>query len=127
MMNAYLALQSLRYKEKDRVLWTDAICINQNDKEEQSQQIQQLGSIYSGTERVIIWLGEATYDINYVIHHRKHLENTGSKHISNAQEILEKQWANTWTLVVRNLGRDQRVKSLYSLLHRSWFERVWVI
>ncbi|PQE17593.1 hypothetical protein CJF32_00010585 [Rutstroemia sp. NJR-2017a WRK4] len=86
-----------------------------------------LGSIYSGAERVIIWLGEATYDSNYVIHHRKHLENKGSKHISNAQEILEKQWANTWSLVVRNLGRDQRVKSLYSLLHRSWFERVWVI
>ncbi|PQE08748.1 Ankyrin repeat protein [Rutstroemia sp. NJR-2017a BVV2] len=129
-MNTYLALQSLRYEEEDRVLWIDTICINQNDKEEESQQIQQLGSIYSRAERVIIWLGEYTYDTDFVMHHMKHLENRGFKDISNCQEILDKQWANTGSLVVRDLTLKQRdvfVESLNSLLHRSWFERVWII
>ena len=30
--NAYLALRDLRYQEKDRILWIDALCINQDRK-----------------------------------------------------------------------------------------------
>jgi hypothetical protein len=67
--NAYLALRDLRYQEKDRILWIDALCIDQNDDKERGEQVQQMGSIYSKAERVIIWLGEATYDTDYVMHY----------------------------------------------------------
>jgi hypothetical protein len=33
--NLHVALQNLRYEKEDRVLWVDAICINQRDKREQ--------------------------------------------------------------------------------------------
>jgi hypothetical protein len=36
--DAYLALRDLRYQEKYRVLWIDALCIHQNN-EEQGQQV----------------------------------------------------------------------------------------
>ncbi|KIM96073.1 hypothetical protein OIDMADRAFT_132811, partial [Oidiodendron maius Zn] len=108
--SVYLALRNLRYREKDRVLWVDALSINQSDKNEQGQQVQQMGSIYSKAERVIIWLGEATYNTDY--------------------EISDKQLVDTWLAVVRDLRPDQKallVKGLQSLLHRNWFKRVWVI
>ncbi|KAI6085595.1 heterokaryon incompatibility protein-domain-containing protein [Hypoxylon rubiginosum] len=38
-------------------LWVDAICINQNDSEEKSHQVQLMGSIYSSATRVLSWLG----------------------------------------------------------------------
>ena len=101
--NAYLALRDLRYQDQDRVLWVDAICINQSNNEEQGQQVQQMGSIYSGAKRVIIWLGEATYDTNYVMYYMKQLEieEEGFKHASDGQELSDKQRENVWSGVVR--------------------------
>jgi hypothetical protein len=131
--NVYLALRDLRYREKDRVIWVDALSINQSDKNEQGQQVQQMGSIYSKAEQVIIWLGEATYDTDYVMYYMKQLEEESVKHASDdqhRQEISHKQWVDIWSAVIRDLRPDQRgllVDGLQSLLHRNWFKRVWVI
>jgi ankyrin repeat protein len=127
--NAYLALRDLRYQERDRFLWIDALCIDQDNREEREQQVKQMGSIYSTAERVVIWLGEATYDTNYVMQHMKQLQE-GIKHASNNGEILEEQRVNIWSAVVHSLIPDQRallVEGLQSLLRRNWFKRVWII
>ncbi|KAH8726097.1 heterokaryon incompatibility protein-domain-containing protein, partial [Phaeosphaeriaceae sp. PMI808] len=128
--NAYLALQDLRYKEKDRDLWVDALCIDQNNDREREQQVQQMGSIYSKAERVIIWLGESTYDTDCVMRHMKQLEKEGVKHGLNDQNISDKQWVNIWSALEQGLSADQRdllVEGLRSLLCRRWFKRVWII
>lgn len=39
-------------------IWIDAICINQADLAERSQQVSIMGSIYSGARCVLSWLGE---------------------------------------------------------------------
>jgi hypothetical protein len=126
--NAYLALRDLRDQEQDQILWVDALCINQSDNNERGQQVQQMGSIYSEAKRVIIWLGEATYDTDYIMYYMKKLEKESFKHASNGQEISD--WANIWSVVVRDLSPGQRdllVEGLQSLLHQSWFKRVWII
>ena len=131
--NVYLALRDLRYRDKDRILWVDALSINQSDENERGQQVQQMGSIYSKAERVIIWLGEATYDTDYVMCYMKQLEEESAKHPSGnqrQQEISHQQWVGIWLAVIRDLTPDQRgllVEGLQSLLHRNWFKRVWVI
>lgn len=53
------ALRRLRKKRAERVLWVDAICINQNDIKEKEQQIPLMKDIYSGSSRTLVWLGEA--------------------------------------------------------------------
>ena len=40
--NLSAALLSLRHIMKDRVLWVDALCINQQDLDERRQQVQQM-------------------------------------------------------------------------------------
>ena len=53
------ALRQLRYKKegKVRVLWIDALCINQNDNGEKGQQVRQMTSVYGQASQVVIWLG----------------------------------------------------------------------
>jgi hypothetical protein len=64
-----------------------------------------MGSIYSKAERVIIWLGEATYDTDYVMYYIKQLEEESTKHPSDDQH---KQWVDIWLAVIRDLRPDQR-------------------
>jgi hypothetical protein len=49
-------LRSKRITESGRLLWIDAISINQEDKEEKSQQVGLMGEIYSSAEVVRVWL-----------------------------------------------------------------------
>jgi len=38
-------------------VWVDAVCINQNDHQERSQQVCWMGQIYDKAEQVIAWVG----------------------------------------------------------------------
>ena len=58
--NCEAALRRLRYEDKPRVLWVDAICINQDKSAlyERSQQVLLMREIYSRAAEVLVWLGE---------------------------------------------------------------------
>jgi hypothetical protein len=55
--NLQSALQQLRYADKQRFLWADAICIHQDDRTERSQQVMIMGEIYAGACCTLVWLG----------------------------------------------------------------------
>lgn len=44
--------------ESNRRIWIDALCINQRDLVERSNQVSFMGDIYSAAQNVIVWLGE---------------------------------------------------------------------
>jgi hypothetical protein len=56
--NLYAALLQLRNSIFPRILWIDALCINQKDNEEKALQIQSMAEIYGNAQRTIVWLGE---------------------------------------------------------------------
>ena len=60
--NVFQALRQLRISRKPqkRVLWIDAICINQNDQAEKTSQVSMMGKVYARAERVNIWLSHST-------------------------------------------------------------------
>ncbi|KAI1753979.1 HET-domain-containing protein [Xylaria castorea] len=64
--NLFRALKRLRYLLKARVLWVDAVCINQEDIDERSAQVAIMAEIYSNASSTAIWLGDID-DTN--IHH----------------------------------------------------------
>ncbi|OAL33655.1 hypothetical protein AYO20_06993 [Fonsecaea nubica] len=53
-------LRSIRANTNIRVIWADAICINQQDHEEKSWQLQEIATIYKRAAYVISWLGRGT-------------------------------------------------------------------
>jgi hypothetical protein len=127
--NLAAALRHLRLEDKPRVMWIDAICINQDDNAERSQQVALMGKIYSSASRGVVWLGPEEDDSNHAM---EFLGNIGGK--------VEVDW-HTATIIPSELGRDEprhadlsrpvafsrRDKhSVYGLFGRSWFKRLWV-
>ncbi|KAF5022824.1 hypothetical protein F66182_5118 [Fusarium sp. NRRL 66182] len=58
--NLHAALKALRQFDAPRVIWVDAICIDQHNEEERNHQVWQMNTIYSNAEAVDVWLGSAT-------------------------------------------------------------------
>lgn len=56
--NLYQALLRLRHPFIEKILWIDAICINQADDQYKERQIPLMLQIYQAASRVIVWLGE---------------------------------------------------------------------
>ncbi|KAI9696519.1 MAG: hypothetical protein M1820_008147 [Bogoriella megaspora] len=57
--NLEQALQRLKPRgNNSRMLWIDAISINQDDPEERSSQVQFMRDIFHSADRVLIWIGE---------------------------------------------------------------------
>jgi Heterokaryon incompatibility protein (HET) len=50
--NLELALRYIRYAEEPRVLWVDALCINQKDISEKNHQVAQMREIYLDSKQV---------------------------------------------------------------------------
>ncbi|KAH7110856.1 heterokaryon incompatibility protein-domain-containing protein, partial [Dendryphion nanum] len=58
------ALLRLRYEDQPRKIWVDAVCINQVDDTERTEQVQIMGLVYSIAQRVLVWLGEEDLSSN---------------------------------------------------------------
>ncbi|ETS78998.1 hypothetical protein PFICI_08851 [Pestalotiopsis fici W106-1] len=58
--NLSSALRHLRHTKKHRIIWVDAICINQNDFAERSSQVLAMREIFQHARSVVIWLGPAS-------------------------------------------------------------------
>jgi hypothetical protein len=58
--NLEKAPRRLRSLKQDSVFWIDAICINQTDIAERTQQVRLMRTIYEKAEEVFVWLGSAT-------------------------------------------------------------------
>jgi len=55
----HVALSHLRFCIVERIMWIDAIYINQEDDDEKERQVQSMAKIYAKASRVIVWLGTA--------------------------------------------------------------------
>lgn len=126
-INLAEALKYLRNRSKARLLWIDAICINQQDLEERSRQVRLMSHIYSKAARVVVWVGPQSGDSDMAIDCieiiASHVE---VNYVSSPQLYAltaELHWAD-----VNELLRISRAEydALYRFYSRSWFERLWV-
>ncbi|KAI1124008.1 heterokaryon incompatibility protein-domain-containing protein, partial [Nemania abortiva] len=61
-VNLSLALRHLRFPNTPRILWVDAVCINQRDAQEKTQQVAMMGDIYHAASQVLTWIGDPSLD-----------------------------------------------------------------
>lgn len=123
------ALRYLRYADRPRTIWVDAICINQNDDTEKSTQVSIMGDIFREASHVIAWLGLETVTTRRAV---ELFEEMGSQ-----IEIVN------WETGDRRPSATARNKALcdstsplpytasdgqaiMEVLERPWFRRLWV-
>ncbi|KAH8158992.1 hypothetical protein CIB48_g9250 [Xylaria polymorpha] len=135
------ALLALRHPTLIRPLWVDAICINQQDKEERARQVAYMKLVYQYAGRVIVWLGpENPVTIRGLARARELCEYrsillatfpegdrpTASLAPTNMQVdrmMLEGLIAETGSAETS----AQSVDDLVRLFQTTYFERVWCI
>jgi hypothetical protein len=103
--NLHAALRHLRNRSFQRILWIDAICINQKDDNEKEIQIRFMAEIYGQADRVIIWLGVC--------------KDNSDKALEDICEAAERDDTDPITPPT-NQAR------VIALLQRPWFQRIWV-
>ncbi|KAI4666686.1 uncharacterized protein J4E79_002726 [Alternaria viburni] len=106
-----LALKYLRHQGRPRILWIDAICIDQENDVERNQQVQMMSRIYTRAANVCIWLGqqdnESEVAFKFIKEEITHLKDFDS--ISS-----DKDYGIKW-------------QALMVLMQREWFSRRWVV
>ncbi|KAF2826797.1 hypothetical protein CC86DRAFT_466604 [Ophiobolus disseminans] len=140
------ALESIQ-SEEDILLWADAICVNQQDPIEKTEQAQLMRDIYKTASRVIIWLGPSTPDTHETMQEMQKLgsslvdaglwgftpkdviywdvEDNDTSKVASAKRVIEKIKAEHLTKVRGNERPFQWAKS--DLGKRKWFYRMWCI
>lgn len=101
--NLHEALTRLRHPYVDRILWVDAICINQDGMDERNHQVLLMAQIYATASRVLVWLGEDNGD--------------GGERALDELLALAKGTTDTGNGTIATIDLSQR----------PWFRRVWVL
>ena len=123
-MNSDISLRRFRKTNEPRVLWIDALCINQEDDAEKSHQVAMMGEVYRKAETVLAWLGP-----------------DAGGHAKRAFELIEmiisvviEQLKYFRFSELPRLKSDHPIReakaSWYSLTHfgrHNFFDRAWIV
>ena len=122
------ALKHLRYPDSMRILWCDAISVNQHDLAERSHQVKRMGDIYKYAKRVIVWLGLPAFESSRAL---RLLERVGREvELSRRRQVLPAPGYKPQTFPTidsTTIDDDEQAwNAVDKLLSRSWWKRVWV-
>ncbi|KAH7156179.1 heterokaryon incompatibility protein-domain-containing protein [Dactylonectria macrodidyma] len=127
------ALPHLRHVNEDRILWIDAICIDQSNVRERGHQVGCMGHIYSRAERVLIWLGYTTHLLRPLISSLKGFEKRVPPCAWRDWLYADPRWCDVWeeaqiNATDRHESDHISQKDRFKLLTKMpWFSRVWIL
>lgn len=122
--NLYQALLELRKPIHPRVIWADAICINQSDLLERASQIHQMGKIYGQADEVILWIGPASEDSSVAMDFVHEINTTM---LSEGEEINPDLYKYSMNKFSANPKNQLKWEALSSLCDRMYWKRRWII
>lgn len=127
--NTERALHRMRLVDADRVLWVDAVCINQSNEIEKGHQIPFMYTIFTGSRRNLIWLGEdedgttgeALKIMDSILENARYETNDYANFASTIKDEM-----GTLQVSSRPLTLDSNPEALVRFYSRPWFRRLWV-
>ena len=107
-----VCLKRLRYNNKDRFLWIDAICIDQDNITERNAQIVQMTQVYEEASQVAVWIGDEGDHSGLAIDFMKNK-------VSSLSELD--------TVRLESENQSESWVACQKLMSRPWFSRRWAI
>jgi hypothetical protein len=129
--NLACALQHLRYPDRPRTLWIDAICVDQSNLTERSSQVQRMADIYKLSEQVLVWLGPEGDNSSVAL---KFLHSLSTKvevdrliHELKPSDEAKSNGEAHWSDLSASLpyGAGELIP-IHHLFQRFWFGRLWI-
>lgn len=129
------ALRQLRYPDRPRHLWVDAVCINQSDDIEKGHQVELMSQIYRHTSCALAWLGPDN-SVGLFDHLEKLADihrDVGVNRACNFTDILEMRatapmnYMYQLPLAAQLIMQGYSNSNIWSLLDLPWFERLWIL
>ena len=131
-INLRAALRHLRRETAPRMLWVDAICIDQNELAERGSQVAMMAQIYRNATRTVVWLGPSGKGSRQALRTLKILKQQHADHTS--QSTLGENKIATQPAVEDAVDIPQHPRAVEelrddvsSLFARPYFNRVWVV
>ncbi|KAF6228712.1 hypothetical protein HO173_011731 [Letharia columbiana] len=126
--NLAVALPYLRYQDKIRTLWIDAICVNQQDLRERSSQVKKMADIYRLADHVVVWLGTEKDNSAHILRILSQLSSEIKVDyelatMSPASSDSVPDWSDRSLPLPYSIDE---ICNIASLLNRAWFSRLWV-
>ncbi|KAI8631594.1 heterokaryon incompatibility protein-domain-containing protein [Xylariaceae sp. FL1651] len=117
--NLFEALRELRRPDRELLVWIDAVCINQHDDGEKSDQVRLMRTIYHRASRVVVWLGAdsdaaATSDAFRFV-----------QQFSDAASAEDRD--RIWAAATSGRGWRSIEGVLKKILSHEWWTRAWII
>jgi len=107
------------FEDKTRILWIDAICINQNqeDQGEKSQQVPLMGNLYRRASSVVVYLeGEDSAEISAAF---QLIKSLAVKMVSFPEGLS--------SLTAFDGVPIRAIQSFQRFFKRAWFKRCWTL
>ncbi len=122
--NLQSALAALWQRSGEKMIlriWVDAICINQNDLYERSQQVQMMRQIYSKAEKVLAWVGSNPQNVLSSLHiadFNQYHKMTEEQWHAMKLFFNEEYWRRVW--IIQEITVASTVVMLYGDLEFPW-------
>lgn len=110
--NLHACLLALRHRDASRVLWVDAICINQKNDQEKSEQVARMTGIYNSASNVLVYLGDGGEPEEALFRYF----NRDRKKGESFEDSLDRL----------GLVKLDIVKTFAALCRRQWWTRIWI-
>ncbi len=128
-----IALRNIRHSDRPRMIWADAICINQLDKAERESQVQLMRSIFSNAQGTLIWLGDVgEKQAQKLSKFALWSIQLGLSIFRRRIDLLTSPQIQVWDVekaVCRRLApfSSEFYLELIGMLRMPWFKRAWVV
>lgn len=121
--NLYCALDHIRDQQQSKLMWIDAICIDQRNIQERNSQVRFMKDIYRAATHVLAWLGPACHNSDLIF-------DVFSRHINRETQAIffDNVDDNTAETVseIDTVTKKAYILAIDSLLRRPWFSRIWI-
>ena len=124
-LNLVSAALNLRSRNLSEYYWIDAICIDQIDDKERSEQVNIMDKIFQRATAVDVWLGKAypdTQKINDIVHELVLLHEQVQQLPTNETAPVRPTW-----FVGEHILLPDDWETLVQIISRRWFHRLWTL